>query len=388
MEGKDGNFYSASINISAQKRGHVMRKYLLMLCLVVAFSATANKAQSSTPGSIAPESLPSLISAIRVDGPLDFCGEPVPLDNPEVRERLEKELLLILWNRPQVILWLKRSTRFFPYIERTLAQHNMPEDLKYIAVIESALLPHVGSPKGAMGYWQFIKRTGRHYGLTINQNIDERRNFFASTKAAIAYLQDLHGLFGSWALASAAYNLGEDRLQDEKTSQKVDSYYEFYLPLETQRYIFKIIAAKLIFSSPSRYGFFLQEGDYYPPVTFDRVKVSVPGRTPLYIVAQASGTNFKKIKDLNPEIRGHELLKGTHVLAVPKGSGEKFHSRFAGLAEKWRQEYKMHIYIVQRGDSLSTIAERFHVTLPALMAWNDLSPNNFIHPGEKLIIYQ
>ncbi|MDX1777065.1 MAG: transglycosylase SLT domain-containing protein [Desulfobulbales bacterium] len=364
-----------------------MRKYLL-LCLFIVFAGTTVKAESNAADKIAPESLPELVSAVRVEGPLYFCGEPVPLENHEVRERLEKELLLILWNRPQVILWLKRSSRYFPYIERMLAQHNMPEDLKYIAVVESALLPHAGSSKGAVGYWQFIKQTGRTYGLTINRDIDERRNFFASTKAALAYLQDLHDLFGSWTLAAAAYNIGEDRIQDEKTSQQVDSYYEFYLPLETQRYIFKIIAAKLIFTHSSRYGFHLQEEDYYPPVTFDRVKISLPGRTPLFLVAQASGTNFKKIKDLNPQVRGHELLKGTHIIAVPEGTGEKFHSRFAGLAEKWRQEHKMHIYIVQKGDSLSTIAERFDVTLPALMAWNDLSPSNFIHPGERLVIYQ
>ena len=142
-------------------------------------------------------------------------------------------------------------------------------------------------------------------------------------------MQELHDLFGSWTLAAAAYNVGEDRIQDEKTSQKVDNYYDFYLPLETQRYIFKIIAAKLILSNPSRYGFHLQEEDYYPPVTFDRVKITLPGTTPLYLVAQASGTNFKQIKDLNPEIRGHELPKGTHLIAVPKGSGENFHARFA-----------------------------------------------------------
>lgn len=364
-----------------------MLKQVLLLCLITACISTSS-ALAEASKDFAPESLPSLISATRIDGPLDFCGEPVPFDNPEVRERLEKELLLFLWNRPQMILWLKRTSRYFPYIEKTLAQNDMPEDLKYIAVIESALLPHAGSPKGAMGYWQFMKHTGRHFGLTIDRNFDERRNFFASTRAAVTYLQELHDLFGSWTLAAAAYNLGEDRLQDEKTSQKVDNYYDFYLPLETQRYIFKIIAVKLILSSPSRYGFHLREEDYYPPVTFDRVKITLPGRTPLFLVAQASGTHFKKIKDLNPEIRGHDLPKGTHVIAVPKGSGEQFHGRFASLADKWRQEYKKHIYIVKKGDSLSTIAERFHVGLPALMAWNDLSPNGYIHPGEKLVIYQ
>ena len=362
-------------------------KKLIMLCLF-ALCIAANSVSADAAEDFTQESLPSLIAATRIKGPLAFCNEPVPLDNFEVRERLEKELLLLLWNRPQVILWLKRTNRYFPYIEKTLAEYDMPEDLKYIAVVESALLPHAGSPKGAMGYWQFMTYTGRHYGLAIDRNIDERRNFFASTKAAVAYLHDLHDLFGSWTLAAAAYNIGEDRIQAEKTSQRADNYYDIYLPIETQRYIFKIIAVKLLLSNPARYGFHLQEEDYYPPVTFDRVKITVPGSTPLYLVAQAAGTHFKEIKDLNPEIRGHELPKGTHVIAVPKGSGENFHGSFASLSDKWWQEHKVHIYVVKKGDSLSTIAEQFHVTLPALIAWNDISPNGYIHPGEKLVIYR
>ncbi len=364
-----------------------MKKHFALLFLLV-FCLSNRAVVAETTEDYPPASLPSLISATRIEGPVNFCGELVPLDSAEVRERLEKELLLILWNRPQVILWLKRATRYFPHIERTLAQQNMPEDLKYIAMIESALLPHAGSSKGAIGYWQFIKSTGRSYGLTIDRNIDERRNFFASTKAAVSYLKELHGLFDSWTLAAAAYNVGEDRIQNEKTKQKVDNYYDFYLPLETQRYIFKIVAIKLIFSNPSRYGFHLQAEDYYPPISFDRVKLTLSNRTPLYIVAQAAGTHFKHIKDLNPEIRGHDLLKGEHIIAVPEGSGGNFHPRFTGLAEKWQQEYKMHIYIVKKGDNLSSIAERFEVALPSLMAWNGLSLNSFIHPGEKLVIYQ
>jgi hypothetical protein len=364
-----------------------MKKYITLLLLFLLCLSSRNAIGEIT-GDYPPASLPSLVSAIRVDGPVDFSGELVPLDSTEVRERLEKELLLILWNRPQIILWLKRATRYFPYIEKTLALNNMPEDLKYIAVVESALLPHAGSHKGAIGYWQFIRSTGKRYGLTINRNTDERRNFFASTKAAVAYLTELYDLFGSWTLATAAYNVGEDRIQDEKTRQKVDNYYDFYLPLETQRYIFKIIAVKLIFSNPSRYGFHLQPGDYYEPVSFDRVKVTLQNPTPLYLVAKASGTSFKKIKDLNPEIRGSDLLKGSHIIAVPDGSGKNFHARFADLAKTWRQENKMHIYIVKSGDNLTAIAERFNVTLPSLMAWNDLSPSSYIHPGEKLVIYQ
>ncbi|MBW2467392.1 MAG: transglycosylase SLT domain-containing protein [Deltaproteobacteria bacterium] len=364
-----------------------MQKHFLLFSVLV-FCILSPNVNGETMDNISPASLPSLISAIRIGGPVTFCSEQLPLDSTEVRERLEKELLLILWNRPQVILWLKRSTRYFPYIAKILAQNDMPEDLKYIAVVESALLSHAGSSKGAVGYWQFIKSTGRRYGLTINRNIDERRNFFASTKAAVRYLQELHDLFGSWTLAAAAYNVGEDRIQEEQSRQKVDNYYDFYLPLETQRYIFKIIAVKLVFSNPARFGFHLQPEDYYPPISFDKVKLTLSYRTPLYLVAQAAETYFKQIKDLNPEVRGHNLPKGSHIIAVPKGSGENFHSRFAILAEKWRQDNKMHIYIVKKGDNLSTIADRFDVALPALLAWNNLSANKYIHPGEKLVIYQ
>jgi murein DD-endopeptidase MepM/ murein hydrolase activator NlpD len=364
-----------------------MKKHLLFWVMII-FCLFSRNGAGQTNDVLPPISLPSLASAIKIDGPINFCGEQVPLDSDGVRERLEKELLLILWNRPQVILWLKRATRYFPYIERALAQKNMPDDLKYVAVVESALLSHAGSSKGAVGYWQFIKSTGRRYGLIIDRNIDERRNFFASTDAAVSYLEELYKLFDSWTLAAAAYNLGEERLQEEKSSQMVDSFYDFYLPLETQRYIFKIVAVKLILSHPSRYGFDLEPDDYYRPISFDRVKLNLPGRTPLYIVAQAAGTHFKQIKELNPEIRGRDLLKGSHIIAVPKGSGENFHQHFARLAEKWRQENKIHIYIVKKGDNLSTIAQRYDIVLSSLMAWNDLSPNSYIHPGEKLVIYR
>jgi hypothetical protein len=363
-------------------------KKILTFLLFLFFCLSGTAVAEETGRDFPQASLPSLISAIRVQQPIDFCGEQVPLSSPEAREKLEKELLLILWNRSQVILWLKRATRYFPYIERMLSMNNMPEDLKYIAVVESALLPHVGSSKGAVGYWQFIKSTGRRYGLTIDRNFDERRNFHASTKAALTYLKELHDLFNSWTLAAAAYNVGEERIQDEMASQKVQNYYDFYLPLETQRYIFKMIAVKLIFADPSRYGFHLQPEDYYEPIAFDRVKLTLLNKTPLYLIAEASDTNFKEIKNLNPEIRGHFLPKGTRIVAIPDGTGKNFHSRFSILAKKWRQENKMYVYTVKKGDNLSNIAEQHHVTLAALMAWNGLSPSSYIHPGETLVIYQ
>ncbi|MFB0505744.1 MAG: lytic transglycosylase domain-containing protein, partial [Thermodesulfobacteriota bacterium] len=168
---------------------------------------------------------PSLVSSLKITGPLEFCDERVPIEIQEIRERLEKELLLSLWDRPQVILWLKRSRRYLLPIEQMLRESGMPDDLKYLAIAESALRPHAGSKKGAIGFWQFTEFTGRKHGLLINERIDERRNIFASTQAAIRCFKHLRNTFGSWTLAAAAYNMGEEGLMAEILEQGNNNYY-------------------------------------------------------------------------------------------------------------------------------------------------------------------
>jgi hypothetical protein len=330
----------------------------------------------------------SLIADIRIRETLNFCGEPVPLEIGEVRERLEKELLLTLNNGPQIILWLKRAARYLPHIEAQLAQRGLPDDLKFVPFIESALLPHIGSPAGAIGYWQFMRSTGRRYGLTINSEYDERRSIFKSTPAALAYFQELYEEFRSWTLAAAAYNMGEEGLRAEILIQEVNDYYLLYLPLETQRYVFRIIAAKLVLQNPERYGFRLESHDLYEPHAFDMVQVVCLQRTPIRLIATATGSTFKQIKDLNPDVRGHHLAPGTHELLVPKGAAEGFEARFNQALKNWQENPDKHHYTVRAGDNLSAIAERFEVPLPALLIWNNLSSRQTIHPGDRLIIYK
>lgn len=330
---------------------------------------------------------PALINSVRINGPLDFCGEPVELENTEVRERLEKEMLLILWGRPQIVLWLKRANRYFPIIEKMLQEHQMPPDLKYIAVIESALRPHAGSRKGAIGFWQFMKATGRRYGLVINSDKDERRNIFRSTTAAISYFKELYEIFGSWTLSAAAYNMGEQGLQSEILAQQTNNYYHLYLPLETQRYIMRAIVAKMILSAPRDYGFLFSEADLYLPLAYDRVQLECFQVTPLALIAEAASTYFKMIKDLNPEIRGHYLAAGSHWILIPEGSAANFHARFKVLLDQWRAENQERVYVVKTGDNLSSIAEQFNVPLPALIIWNRLADKKHIHPGDRLVIY-
>jgi membrane-bound lytic murein transglycosylase D len=330
---------------------------------------------------------PTLMPSIRIRQPVDFCGEPVEIDNQEVRERLEKELLLTIWDRPQVILWIKRSPRYLPIIEKMLSENGLPDDLKYVAIIESALRPHASSQKGAIGFWQFLKSTGEKYGLRINAEIDERRNIFASTLAAISYFKELYATLQSWTLSAAAFNMGELGLQAEMISQKSNDYYQLYLPLETQRFVFRIIAAKLILSDPQRFGFQFTDQDLYPPLQFERIYIECFQDTPIHVVASAANTQFKIIKDLNPEIRGHFLAAGSHALLLPKGSADGFNDRFKQLVQQWLAENQERVYVVKEGDNLTTIAERFNIPLPALIIWNRLDAKEPIHPGDRIVIY-
>ncbi len=331
--------------------------------------------------------IPPLLESLRLEQGLTFCGEAVPLNDPEVRERMEKELLLSLWDRDQAVLWLKRSTRYFPIIEAMFSQAGLPDDLKYVALAESALRPHVGSPKGAIGFWQFLPETGRRYGLTVNKFIDQRRSLTASTNAAAAYYSELYEKFGSWSLAAAAFNMGEEGLQAEILAQGGGNFYRLYLPLETQRYLFRVLSAKLILTQPERYGFYLQDGDYYPPIRLATVELTSYEETSLRVVAQAARTDFKRIKDLNPELRGHYLAAGTHTLAVPENTPPGFQKRFNQFHEEWSQQRKERIYIVQAGDNLSTIAEKFRVPLAAILIWNRINLKSPIHPGDRLVIH-
>ena len=361
-----------------------MRHFFPVLFIIF---CVAGISQGQERGTQPSSSWPPLSAGIKITQSLDFCGEPVDLGSQEVRERLEKELLLTIWDRPQVILWIKRSTRYLPIIEEMLKENEMPDDLKYVAIIESALRPHAGSRKGAIGFWQFLKSTGEKYGLKINAEIDERRNIFSSTRAAINYLKELYEILGSWTLAAAGYNMGELGLQSEIVSQKTNDYYQLYLPLETQRYVFRIISAKLIFMDPERFGYRVQDADLYPPLQFDRTHIECFQDTPIHIIARAANTHFKVIKDLNPEIRGHFLGAGMHSLLIPKGAENGFRVRFKQLVKEWLAENQERVYVVKDGDNLTSIAERFNVPLPALLIWNRLDGKRPIHPGDRLVIY-
>lgn len=358
----------------------IKRTLLLVLCSLCASPIAAAAA-------VADETLiPPLHEAVRISEPLTLCGEPVPTDDQQVKERYEKELLLALGDRAQVILWMKRSSRYLVPIEAFLKESGLPDDLKYVAIAESALRPDVRSRKGAVGFWQFMPGTGRNYGLVINRQIDERKNLNRSTRAAVKYFKDLYTLFGSWTLAIAAYNVGERRLATEIEQQDVDNYYDLYLPDETKRFIFRILAIKQIFSTPKQHGFDLSEDDYYPPRASRQVQIKCRKDVPLRIIAKAGNTHVNTIKDLNPEIRGRYLAKGTHLIWIPQGGEAGFKKRYALALQSRDARRSGQTYIVKEGDSLSLIAQRFKVPLFSLVLWNRLDIRRPIHPGDRLIL--
>jgi membrane-bound lytic murein transglycosylase D len=260
----------------------------------------------------------------RVPESLYFCGEAVPLNDPAVRESLDRELTIISWNRAQTTMWLKRAQRYLPEVEQKLRTRRLPLDLKYVVIIESDLLLKAKSSAGAQGPWQFMAPTAQRYQLKCNDNVDERLEFGFSTDAALNYLQNLHQLFHSWPLALASYNCGEGRVQKEMALQGVNSYYYLSLPEETERYVFRALAAKIVMEDPARYGYNIPEDQLYQPLEYDEVSITLLTDAPVRRLAEACGSYYKAIKTLNPWIKGMALKPGSYRVKLPKGTASRF----------------------------------------------------------------
>lgn len=244
---------------------------------------------------------PESIKAPPIPEKLSFGGEEVPLDKFDVYERFDRELMINTFWHSQTMFTLKKTRRFFPTIEKILKENNVPTDYKYLAVAESGLA-NVVSPAGASGFWQFMESTGKRYGLEINHEVDERYHLEKATKAAAEYLKDSKEKLGSWTLAAAAYNMGENGVEKALEKQKVEDYYDLLLNTETARYMFRILAIKEIYSQPAEFGFALDSGDYYPAIPTKTIKVDYT-ITDLAQFAKDNGTTYKELKLLNPWLR-------------------------------------------------------------------------------------
>ena len=245
------------------------------------------------------------IKALKIPGNLSFCGEKVPLKKDDVRERIDRELLVNTYWQSNGLLFLKRSNKYFPTIEPILKKYNVPDDFKYLALIESGL-QNITSPAGAKGFWQLMPKTAKEYGLEVNTNVDERYNLEKSTEAACKYLLDAHEKFGNWTLAAAAYNAGMSGINKQIDRQKVTDYYDLLLGDETSRYVPRIVAVKEILNHPKKYGFIFDNDDLYRMIPTREIKVDTAIAN-LADFAKDKNINYKELKILNPWLRENKL---------------------------------------------------------------------------------
>ena len=268
------------------------------------------------------------IHDIELPESLDFCGEAVPLDLFYVREQLERELLVNSYLHSSTVLLLKRTTRWFPVMKPIMEQYGLPEDFKYLAMIEGSLT-NARSAKNAVGFWQFMEGTGKEYNLEINKEVDMRYNVEKETVAACKYLTAAYRKFGSWTLAAASYNCGSGRVSKALDEQRIDSYYDMRLHEETQRYVFRILALKLITENPEKYGYRINDNGWYQPYETKTVTVtqSIPD---LVQFAYEQGTNYKMLRYFNPWLRGTSLTisaGNSYEIKIPTGRYAMTHGK-------------------------------------------------------------
>jgi|TARA_R110002072_G_scaffold259535_5_gene418119 hypothetical protein len=245
------------------------------------------------------------IKALKIPDELTFAGEKVPTELYDIKERMDRELLVNTYWQSNGLLLIKRAHKYFPIIEPMLKKYGIPDDFKYLAVAESGL-ENNSSSAGAAGFWHFLKSSAKEYGLEVNQNVDERYNLEKATKVAADYLKKSKKRFGTWTLAAAAYNAGNTRIARNLKKQQVTDYYDLLLNSETSRYVLRIVALKEVLSYPKKYGFEFEKEDLYTSPATRTVKVDTV-ITNIASFAKGFNTNYKELKLHNAWLRENKL---------------------------------------------------------------------------------
>lgn len=337
------------------------------------------------------------VYALNLPKEITFAEEPVPLNQQDIRERLDRELLVNTYWQSQTLLFIKRANKWFPIIEPILEEYGIPEDFKYIPLIESSLLNKT-SPSGAVGFWQFLSKTAKSFGLEVNNEVDERYDVKKSTKAACKYLKDAYKVFGDWTLCAASYNMGVYGVQKQLKRQKVSSYYDLLLNIETNRYVFRIIAVKEILSNPKKYGFHYMNYHLYPPPETYIVRVDSTIED-FVEFAKQHNINYKILKIYNPWLRQSNLknkARKVYNIEIPvvksKDLGENENKveeniSFGNIDSTiFSREDSLVYHVVGRGENIFKIAKKHQVKVAQIMQWNNLG-DYYVKRGQSLIIY-
>ena len=295
-----------------------MNKYTKILILI-AFWAI------NVPTLVNAQAFPANYSTHEVPSSVTFCGKSIDLTRYDRYERMDRELLAFTYMHSTSIQMIKKANRYFPIVEPILKANGIPDDFKYLMVIESNLNPNARSGAGAAGLWQFMQTTGREYGLEVNKNIDERYHVEKATEAACKYLKDAYDKYQDWIAVAASYNAGQARISSQFEKQQVNDMLDLFLVEEIARYVYRIIAAKIIFSNPSAFGFRLRTKDLYMPIPYKEVTVNT-GISNLAEWAKKQGITYALLKNMNPWLRDNFLQnvsKRTYTLKIPTAEGMK-----------------------------------------------------------------
>jgi len=259
-------------------------------------------------------------NSVPIPDQVDFCGEKINLDRLDLRERFDREINTFTYLHSTTLLYLKRANRYFPVIEPLLKKNGIPDDFKYLCLIESNLDIRALSPANAAGLWQFLESTGKDYGLEINSEVDERYNIEKATAAACQYFKDAYAKYGSWVNVAASYNAGMAKITSALSAQQVNSALDLLLVAETSRYVFRITAIKQLFENPYLYGFVLKKEDLYPAIPVQRITVTETIDN-LAAFSQQYGLNYMLLKEYNPWLRDNKLTvkQGkSYEILIPK----------------------------------------------------------------------
>jgi len=333
------------------------------------------------------------IFSLELPDEMDFAGEAVPLHINDVWERLDREMLVNIYWQSNTILVIKRAARWFPLIEKILKENGIPDDFKYIAMIESAF-QNVTSPSGAQGFWQFLDETGKKYGLEINEHVDERYHVEKATLAACNYFKEAYGYFNNWTLVAASYNMGIGGVNVQLKKQKVNSFYDLFLNIETSRYIFRLLAAKEIYENQENYGFYILKKHLYKPLkTYEIITDTTIAS--LVDFAILHGSTYRNLKLLNPWLRSTELPnknRKIYSISFPEQSvedevNEEENNEMAAdtLAVPEPSQIQIVIHTVGKKEKLSDIASKYNVELEDLKKWNNLSDEK-LKTGQEIQI--
>ncbi|MDR2388749.1 MAG: lytic transglycosylase domain-containing protein [Tannerellaceae bacterium] len=268
-----------------------------------------------------------MVLSPEIPSSLSFAGEQIDLTRQHVREAFDRELCAFTYLHATTLLLFKRANRYFPVIEPILKKYGIPDDFKYLAVIESYLDVRVSSPVHAVGMWQFMEATGKEFGLVITPTVDERCHVEKATIAACNYLRKAYGRYGNWVSVAASYNAGMGRITSELSNQAVNNAIDLWLVDETTRYPYRIMAIKQIFENPYRYGFVLKAGILYKPIKTKGMSVSTDIN--LIAFARQNGITYAELRRLNPWLRSTKLITNgkTHILLLPENMEELYYRR-------------------------------------------------------------